>query len=192
MKKLLPWFVSVVLAIALVALHLHYKDVIATQDTEHNAALAIKGAELKAANDKNASLVTEAENELKEARQRVTAANEKLQQAATEARTRIQALAAEASDKLQVANQPEPTVLVSFRKAFLGSGGVATIKNTSSQAISVSLLAIRTATNQQKAFELVIDGGSLKEIGEREGWAFLGGDTLKVSQPSHKSISFTR
>jgi hypothetical protein len=180
MNKILPWLISVALAIALAVVHYHYKGIIAAKDVE-----------LQAASERNASLVTEAENRLKEAGEKVTAANERLQQLATEARAKLQALTTEANEKLQVANQPEPTVLVSFRKAFLGSGGVATIKNTASQAISVSLVAARSATNQQRQFELVVDGGLVKEIGERDGWAFLSGDTLKISQPSHKVVTFT-
>lgn len=164
---------------ALVAVSVHFNGVIATKD-----------AELQAANEKNSSLVAQASSQLRAADDKINAANEKLQQVATEARTRIQALASEANEKLQAANQPEPTVLVSFRKAFLGSGGVATIKNTSSQPIAVSLVAERSSTSQRRPFDLTIDGGLVKEIGEREGWAFLAGDTLKVSQPGHKPLSF--
>ena len=82
-------------------------------------------------------------------------------------------------------------MLVSFRKAIFGSGSVAMIRNSSSQSISVSLVAERSSTNQRRPFELTIDGGQVKEIGEREGWAFLNGDALKISQPGHKSLSFS-
>lgn len=180
MNKLLPWLTSIALAIALATVHVHYKSVIAAKD-----------AELLTANEQNASLVAEANSKLKDAGEKVNAANEKLQQVSSEARARLQALATEANEKLQAANQPEPTVLVSFRKAFLGSGGVATLKNSSPQPISVSLVASRSATNQQRQFDLVIDAAMFKEIGEREGWAFLSGDTLQVAQPSHKVVSFT-
>ena len=193
MNKILPWVVAAALAVALLVVSVHYNAVVAAKDAELqavNAVVAAKGAELQAANDKISSLVAQADAQLKAANERVSAANEKLQQVATEARTRIQAVAAEANERLQAANQPEPTVLVSFRKAFLGSGSVATIRNTSSQPISVSLVAERAATSQRRPFELIIDGGLVKEIGEREGWAFLAGDTLKVSQPGHKPVSF--
>ncbi len=169
MNKILPWLISVALAIALAVVHFHYKGIIDAKDME-----------LQTASEKNASLVYETENRLKEAGEKVTAANERLQQ-----------LASEANEKLQVANQPEPTVLVSFRKALLGSGGVATIRNIASQAISVSLVAARSATNQQRQFDLVVDGGLFKEIGELEGWAFVSGDTLKILQPGHKVVSIT-
>jgi hypothetical protein len=180
MNKFLPWLVSVALAIALVAVTVHYNGVVAAKD-----------AELQALNEKNSSLSTQVSLQLKAADDKINAVNEKLQQVASEARTRIQALAAEANEKLQAANQPEPTVLVSFRKAFFGSGSVAMIKNSSSQSISISLVAERSSTNQRRPFEITIDGGQVKEIGEREGWAFLNGDALKVSQPGHKPLSFS-
>jgi FtsZ-binding cell division protein ZapB len=180
MNKFLPWLVSVALAIALVAVTVHYNGVVAAKD-----------AELQALNEKNSSLSTQVSLQLKAADDKINAVNEKLQQVASEARTRIQALAAEANEKLQATNQPEPTVLVSFRKAFFGSGSVAMIKNSSSQSISISLVAERSSTNQRRPFEITIDGGQVKEIGEREGWAFLNGDALKVSQPGHKPLSFS-
>ena len=180
MSKFLPWVTSVVLAVALIAVTVHY-----------NGVVAAKEAELQVAIEKNSSLSNQVSTQLKAADDKINAANEKLQQVATEARTRIQALAAEANEKLQSANQPEPTVLVSFRKAIFGSGSVAMIKNSSSQSISVSLVAERSSTNQRRPFELTIDGGQVKEIGEREGWAFLNGDALKISQPGHKSLSFS-
>jgi hypothetical protein len=117
---------------------------------------------------------------VKEANEKINAAHEKIQQVATDAHRKIQA-----------ANQPEPTVLVSFRKSLFGSGSVATIKNSSSQSISVSLVAERPSTNESRPFSTIIDGGMSKEIGEREGWAFLAGDTLNVSQPNHKSVSYS-
>ena len=107
------------------------------------------------------------------------------------ANTKLQQLAAEANEKLAVANQPEVSVLVSFRKALFGSGDIAVIKNISSQSIPISLTVNRSSTGQQKQLELVFDGGQFKEIGEREGWAFLPGDTIQISQPGHKSLTVT-
>jgi hypothetical protein len=42
------------------------------------------------------------------------------QQISNEANTKIQVLSSEANEKLQLANQPEATVFVTFRKAFFG------------------------------------------------------------------------
>lgn len=180
MNKFLPWAISAVLAIALIAVTVHYNGIVAAKETELQAAI-----------EKNSSLSNQVSTQLKAADDKINAANERLQQVAAEARTRIQALAAEANEKLQSANQPEPTVLVSFRKATFDSGSVAMVRNSSSQSISVSLVAVRLSTNQQRPFEVTIDGGQVKEIGEREGWAFLNGDALKISQPGHKSVSFS-
>jgi hypothetical protein len=101
-----------------------------------------------------------------------------------------QTLAADANERLQAANRPEATVVVAFRKALFTSGSVAAVKNSSARAIAVSVVAIRAGTSQQKQFELTIDGGMAKEIGERDGWAFLNGDTLSVSQSGHKPVTF--
>jgi hypothetical protein len=197
MNKLLPWLISVVLAVVVGAVSYHYNGVVMAKDAELEAAnihykevLAAKDAEIQAVNEKNSSFVAQANTRIKAADDQVGASNEKLKQLAIEARTKIQEIAADANEKIRVANQPEPTVLVTFRKALLGSGGVARIKNSSPQPISIALIAERVSTNQRKGFELIIDGGVFKEIGEREGWAFLSGDTLKVSQPNHKSLSF--
>jgi hypothetical protein len=180
MNKLLPWLISAVLAITVISLHVHYTKIVAAKDLE-----------IQAADEKNSLLVAQANNKLKEAGEKVNAANEKLKQVANEAREKMQALSQEANEKIQAANQPEPTVSVNFRKALLNSGGVATLKSTAPQTIALTVVATRPATSQQKQFDLVVDSGQVKEIGEREGWAFLSGDTLKISQPSHKSVSYT-
>jgi hypothetical protein len=180
MNKLLPWLVSAVLAITAISLHIHFTKIVAAKDIE-----------IQAANEKNALLVAESNNKLKAASEKVNAANEKLKQVATEANQKMQAISQEANEKLQAANQPEPTVMVSFRKAVMNSGGVATLRNTAPRTIALTIVATRPATSQQRQFDLIVDSGQVKEIGEREGWAFLSGDTLKISQPSHKSVSYT-
>jgi hypothetical protein len=162
MKNLAPWVTSAVLTLGLVSMFLYFQDVIKGKDSEIQA-LTQKYNLLAA--DANAKIAT--------------------------ANTQLQRLAAEANEKLVAANQPEVSVLVSFRKAFFASGDIAVIKNISSQPIPVSLTVNRSSTGQQKQFELVFDGGQFKEIGEREGWAFLPGDTIQVSQPGHKSLTVT-
>ena len=160
--KNLAWVTSAVLALALVAIVLYFQDVIKGKDSE-----------IQALTQKYNSLAADANA-------KISTANTKLEQLATEA-----------NEKLAVANQPEVSVLVSFRKAFFGSGDIAVIKNISSQSIPVSLTVNRSSTGQRKQLELVFDGGQFKEIGEREGWAFLPGDTIQVSQPGHKSLTVT-
>jgi hypothetical protein len=63
-------------------------------------------------------------------------------------------------------------------------------KNTGAQASPFALQFIRASTNQQRSFQVVVDQERSIEIGEREGWAFLSGDEIKVSQPGHKPMTF--
>ena len=176
MTKILPWILAAILAAASVALHFYYKGIVEAKD-----------AEIRSVTDKYNELVVDANTKLKAAGDQIKGANTRAEQIASEANSKIQAFATEANDKLQAANLPEVTVSLSFRKAILGNGSVAMIKNTSPQAASISLAFLRTSTNQQKTIDTVIDSSKTKEIGEREGWAFLQGDTIQVSQPGHKT-----
>jgi len=102
-------------------------------------------------------------------------------------------LAVDANKKLESASQREVSVQVSFRKALMSSGQVARLTNQSDQTVAVSVVAERPSAGKTKHFELTIDPGLLhtKEIGELEGWAFVSGDTIKISQPGRRSLTFT-
>ncbi|HMK59925.1 MAG TPA: hypothetical protein VK452_02125 [Dissulfurispiraceae bacterium] len=107
-----------------------------------------------------------------------------------DASAKMQALAAQANQKIQLANLPEVKVKVSFRKAFFSSGDVAQINNISNQSIAINADVERPAAGQKKTFTLTTDPGRVKEIGEREGWAFVSGDVVTISQPEHKALIF--
>jgi hypothetical protein len=179
MQKTIPWILSALLAIATIGIHFQNKAIIEGKD-----------AEIKLLNEKNANLISEANSKLSDAAQKLKDADTRAQQIAAEANNKIQALATEATEKLQAANQPEATVAVAFRKALLGNGNVAMIKNTGPQAAPLTLQFIRASTGQQRSIQVVIDQSRSVDIGEREGWAFLPGDEVQVSQPGHKSRSF--
>lgn len=180
MKKFAPWILAVILSTLSVSMYVYYKGIIEGKD-----------AEIKSLTDKNSALVADANAKLKEAGEQIRSANARAQEIASDANSKIQALAADANQKIQAANQPEPTVSISFRKALLGSGNVAVIKNTSSQSISLSLAISRPSTNQQNTLDVVLDPARPKEIGHREGWAFILGDSIVVSQPGHKTVTFS-
>ncbi len=76
----------------------------------------------------------------------------------------------------------EVPVAVSYRSGLLANGLVATFKNISGSAIAVTAEIVRPSTGRRQAFELVINGGGIREIGELEGWAFVSGDIVTVSQ----------
>ena len=103
---------------------------------------------------------------------------------------KMQALAAQANQKIQIANLPEVKVKVTFRKAIFSSGNVAHINNISNQSIAITTDVERPSAGQKKSFTLTIDPGQSKEIGERQGWAFVNGDVMTITQPGHKSLTF--
>ena len=133
--------------------------------------LAQKDAELAVLTQQYKQLVTDTNNKIVEA-------NSKLHQ-----------LADEANMNIQLANQPEIPVRVSFRKALLNSGNVAGFSNISNQTIAISASIGRPSSNQTLSIDLTIDPGQKKEVGELEGWAFISGDTITIQQPDHKSLS---
>jgi hypothetical protein len=180
MKKSIPWLLSAILAVGLAVSVYHYQGVIKEKD-----------AQLEAATSKLSAQTAENDAKLREANQTAERATNAVQQIAAEASAKIDALEDTASKQLAAANLPEATVLLSMRKALVSSGNVATIKNTSAQTIGISVVATRPASNQRKGFEMVLDSQQTKEIGEREGWAFISGDVVTVEQSGHKPRSLT-
>ena len=179
MQKIIPWILSTILALVAAGIYFQGKTTVEAKD-----------AEIRILTEKNVNLITAANSRLSEAEQKINEVDSRAQQIAAEANRKIQALATEANEKIQVASQPEATVAVSFRKALLGNGNVAMLKNTSPQSTPLTLQFIRASTNQQRTMQIVVDQGRSFEIGEREGWAFLPGDEIQVSQPGHKSMGF--
>ena len=118
--------------------------------------------------------------------QLISEANQKL----SDANKRYNELATDANQKLRTASQPEVEVQVSFRKALINSGNVSMLKNISGRSIAIAVEAKRPSTGKSKKFDLTLDASQMKEIGEIEGWAFISGDTLRISQPEHKELVF--
>ncbi|MBS1129425.1 MAG: hypothetical protein H6R16_427 [Proteobacteria bacterium] len=168
--KFVPWVVSVV-CLALLGW--------VWQDSQ--AKLAQKDAELVNMKQQYSELVADANV-------KIAAASSKAKQIAEEANNQIKQLADEANDKLQQANQREVPVSVGFRKALMSNGHVAMFTNTSAQSIAVVVEVSRASSGQTRSFDMTLDSGRKRELGEREGWAFVTGDTLTLSQPEHKSL----
>lgn len=175
-SKIMPWVLCFILAIILAVVWVNSSQTI-TQ----------KNVEIAALQQQNADLVNESNTKLGKLKDE---ANEKIRQLAEVAASKVQQLASEANSQLQAANQPEVEVLVGFRKAMISSGKVAVIKSTSGQPIAVSVSAERSTSGGIRVFELTLDPGQIKEIGEREGWAFIAGDQMRISQPGHKTMAY--
>ena len=180
MNKSIPWLLSALLAIALGVAVYYYQGLIKEKD-----------AQLDSATSKLSAQAAENDAKLREANQNAERAAKAVQQVATEANAKIEALTDTASKQLAAANLPEATVLLSTRKALVSSGNVAIIKNASTQTIGISVVATRPASNQRQSFEMVLDSQQTKEIGEREGWAFISGDVVTAEQAGHKPRSLT-
>ena len=179
MQKIIPWILSAILALLATSLYF-----------QKNSAIEAKDAEIRSLTEKNSSLIWEANSKLSLAEQKIKEANSRAQQIAAEATNKIEALATEANQKIQNANLPEATIAVAFRKALLGNGNVAMLKNTGSQSSPMTVQIFRASTNQQRTMQIVLDQARTVEVGEREGWAFLPGDEIQVTQPGHKTMSF--
>lgn len=120
----------------------------------------------------------------------LTELTQRYNQLLVDANSKIALLTEEANKKIQLANRPEIPVNVSFRKALLSSGGVASFRNRSSRSIAVTATIERPSSGQSRIFDLTLDPAHTKEIGEREGWAFVSGDTVTLTEPEHKSSAF--
>ena len=85
----------------------------------------------------------------------------------------------------------EVQVQVSLRKGVVASGNVARISNTSKEIVAITAEVERPSSGARRAFSLTLDPQQTKEIGGLEGWAFVPGDTVLISQPGHKAILVT-
>ena len=179
MQKTIPWILSALLALLAASLYFQKNSITEAKDSEIRVLL-----------EKNATLIAEANSKLSQAEQKVKEADLRARQVTSEANSKIQALATEANEKIHAASLPEATIAISFRKALLGNGSVAMLKNTSSQPTPITVQFLRSSTGQQRTMQVVVDEARSIEIGEREGWAFLPGDEIRVSQPAHKTMNF--
>jgi hypothetical protein len=159
-SKYLPWALSAILAV-LWGLSWH----------DSKTAIEQKDSEIASLKQQYQQLVSDANNKL------------------AEAQSKTQKLVEEANSQIQLANQAEVPVRVGFRKALMSSGNVAGFNNISGQTIAITI-NINRSSGQSRSFDVTLDAGMTKEIGEREGWAFISGDSITVTQPEHKSKTF--
>ena len=202
MQKYIPWSVSAVLLAALVGTALYFRGVVESKDIEIQALRAEQAAsaaeanlKLQAAGERVAAADAKAQEIAASAAAKVQEVSEQaaavVQQVTTQANASAEAQAAEARERLRAASLPEAKAEITFRKAMLSNGSVAVIRNTSSAAVPFTIFVGRAATNQTRQVSAVIDAGRFAEIGEREGWAFLPGDTVRITHPGHKAREFT-
>lgn len=172
MKAFIPWAFSITLATALGYLYVAKEREV--------TALAAEVRNLQGALQQ----VTADANE------KIAAAHSQTKQAKESAKAELEQLENIAQQRIDAANLKEVQVMVSFRKALLSSGQVAIIRSTSGQSIAITAVISRPSSNQSISREMALDPNQMVEIGQREGWAFIPGDVIKIEQPHHKSLSF--
>jgi hypothetical protein len=196
--KIIPWVLAAALSVLLA---------VTWQESQHRAA------EIQALKQQNQALIDEAKAKLAAAedkqkqladdasakqRQLAEDAAARLQRLSDEANAKLadaaektQQLAADADKRIEQANLPEAQVRVTFRKAVVASGHVAVFSNMSGQPVSITADILKPGTSQSRRMSITLDPGRKKEVGELEGWAFVAGDTVTISQTDHKSVAFT-
>lgn len=88
----------------------------------------------------------------------------------------------------RVKNLPEMPLEVKYREALLGSGLVASFKNTANRFLAVGVSLNNPSMHQQKSFRVDLAPGEVKEIGHMEGWAFSSGDTIAISHEEYREL----
>jgi len=100
-------------------------------------------------------------------------------------------LAEDANEKIAFANLPLVPVKVSTVKPLFADGLAVQIRNATDKTIAITLSVVRPSSGNKKDYELTIDGGVGKNIGQSEGWAFVSGDKVTITQPDHKPLELT-
>lgn len=81
--------------------------------------------------------------------------------------------------------KPALPVTVETRNALMGPGRVVRISNNSSAMLPLTVEFMRGASHVRT--EIVVNPGTVKEIGHMEGWAVAPGDTLKLASDKFAS-----
>ena len=110
---------------------------------------------------------------------------------AKDANDKVKSLVEDANEKIAYASLPVVPVKLTPGKPIFDSGLMLQIRNTSDKTIAITVSIERPSTGKTKVYEFTIDSGLGKNIGQTEGWAFIAGDAVKVTQPEHKPVGLT-
>jgi hypothetical protein len=72
-----------------------------------------------------------------------------------------------------------------FRRAPAGQGVILVVRNASKRHLSLEATAKRPRSGEQKTFRLEVEPGKTAELGYREGWLFVSGDTVALSHKDY-------
>jgi|SRR5579862_3849236 len=71
-------------------------------------------------------------------------------------------------------------------------GSVASIENVDSDQVALNIKIERPSDGTSKTIDdFVIDGHQSRDLGEDEGWAFVSGDKITLSEGGHKAETWT-
>jgi len=93
-----------------------------------------------------------------------------------------------ARDAIQEASKRDLPVTVTFRRALLGTGLVATFRNISSNDLEIAVLFTSPETGLEKRANLVISANGVQEIGSLEGWAFAVGHVIELTSSKYRPM----
>ena len=117
--------------------------------------------------------------------------NAQLQAQLTQSQSQIadlQRRLGQASAQSRPAWMPDLPVQVTFRPARFTDGMVASFFNYSSAPVEVAALFQSDATHQQLQRHLVLPPNQTLEIGAAQGWAFLPGQTVTLTNSSYQPL----
>ncbi len=100
-------------------------------------------------------------------------------------RAQLQVQNAELQRQAALKNLP---IGVGFRKAILGQGEVAVLRNLSEAELAVKARIVDAATHQEHNFTIDIDPGRPTEFGYAQGYAFEPGDAVSLSHDGYKTV----
>jgi hypothetical protein len=92
--------------------------------------------------------------------------------------------------RLSEAEKPSLPVALSFRTALFGSGLVAIFKNTAPTSLEVAAVFSSQSTGQQRQVNLVIPPNGIQEIGHAEGWAFIAGQHIRLTNNRYRPAEY--
>jgi hypothetical protein len=100
-------------------------------------------------------------------------------------RAQLQAQNAELQRQAALKNLP---IGVGFRKAILGHGEIAVLRNLSATGLAVTARIVDAATHQEHNFTINVDPGRPTEFGYVQGYAFEPGDAVTLLHDGYKTV----
>lgn len=104
--------------------------------------------------------------------------------------TVLQQQLAKTTAKLNDLAQKNLPISVVFRPARSGNGLMTYFKNNSASPIEISVVLTNPATNRRREANLTIQGNSVQEIGELQGWIFAPGQRVQVTNAQFGTVEY--